>query len=309
VTTEAPHLQLRLVGGPADHHRVSLSDLTTIATGVQTAVRNVGAVLAGQATGRGGRKLGWIEQATELVLVAPPAAGSVILELELADTNPTLDVEARDLGPAALEALVVGLDALADDASLPPGFDPGVLKALGTMAPLFRKGYRAIGLTTGRNGDSRCAELNTDRLTVAQRLTEGPWKAPTSVEGVLIAVDLAGDPLTCRVDRLFQPSVTCLFPRAMREVVKGLIEHDVHVNGTGEFDPGANDPKRLRATELIAVGPNGFDRAAWRQHHPWQELALRQGTEPLRTDELPTLFNDDEELELFLAAAHGQTAA
>lgn len=309
MTTEAPHLQLRLVGGPADQHRVSLNDLTTIATGVQTAVRNVGAVLAGQATGRGGRKLGWIEQATELVLVAPPAAGCVTLELELADTNPTLDVEARDLGPAALEALVVGLDALADDASLPGGFDPGVLKALGTMAPLFRKGYRAIGLTTGRNDDSHCAELNTDRLAVARRLTEKPWSATTSVEGVLIAVDLAGDPLTCRVDRVFLPNVTCLFPRAMREVVKGLIEQQVHVDGIGEFDPGADEPKRLRVANLIGVGPNSLDRTAWRQHRPWQELALRQGTEPLRIDELPSLFDDDEELELFLAAAHGQTAA
>jgi len=52
----------------------------------------------------------------------------------------------------------------------------------------------------------------------------------------------------------------------------------------------------------LAGGP--ADRC---QHRTWQELALWQGTESLRTDTLPRLFDDDEDLALFLAAAHGET--
>jgi hypothetical protein len=308
VTAENTHLQLHLDGGPADQHRVSLNDLTTIAQGVQTAVRNVGAVLAGQTTGRGGRKLGWIEEATELVLVAAPREGSVDLDLELAARTPAFEVNAElpDLGPAALEAFVDGLDKLTPDALLPKGFDPGVLKALASMAPVFRKGYKSIGLAVGHNGAARRTTLTQQRLNVARQLTQRPLSAPASVEGVLIAVDLAGDPLACRIDRPFLPSVVCLIPREMREVVRDLVDHQVHVEGIGEFDPGAEEPKRLRVTTLRAAGPGRIDRTAWREHRPWQEQALQQGTEPLRTDELPSLFDDDEDLDRFLAAAHGQ---
>jgi hypothetical protein len=290
---------------------VPLTDLTTIANGVQTAVRNVGAVLAGQATGRGGRKLGWIEQATELVLVATPAQGSVEFELALWPADaPTLDDDAQELGPRALEAFVDGLAALASDQPLPKGFDPGVLKALATMSPVFRKGYKTIALAAGRNGASHFAEVTAERLHVARRLTEKPLSAPTSVEGVLIAVDLAGDPLTCRIDRPFLPSVVCLIPRETREVVKDLIEHEVHVDGIGEFDPDAEEPRRVHVTDLrSAADPSRVDRMAWRQHRPWQEHALQQGTKPFRTAELPSLFDDDEDLDRFLAAAHGQLTA
>ena len=125
---DSSHLQLRLVGGPADRHRVALNDLTTLASGIQTTVRNVGAVLAGHTTGRGGGKLGWIEQATELVLVAPPGQGSVTFELELAGDVPAVGVDPEDLGAEALAALVGGLDSLGHAETLPRGFDPGVLK-------------------------------------------------------------------------------------------------------------------------------------------------------------------------------------
>jgi len=311
VTVESTRIQLRLDGGPADQHRVALNDLTTIAQGIQTAVRNVGAVLAGQTTGRGGRKLGWIEQATELVLVATPARGSVVFDLELAAKTPALEVDADlpDLGPAAIEALVEGLDKLAPDALLPTGFDPGVLKALASLTPVFRKGYNSIGLSLGSNGASPCTEITYARLGVVQQLTERPLSAPASVGGVLIAVDLAGDPLACRIDRPFLPSVACLIPREMREVVKDLIEHEVQVEGIGEFDPGAEEPKRLRVTSLHSAGPGLVDRLAWRDHRPWQEHTLRQGTKPLHTSELPSLFDDEEDLDRFLAGAHGQMPA
>jgi hypothetical protein len=307
VTEDGTHLQLHLVGGPADQHRVSLTDLTTIASGVQNAVRNVGAVLAGQSTGHGGRKLGWIEQATELVLVAPPKAGSVALELELAGDVPTLEVEDQDLGPQALAAFVNVLDALAPDQPLPRGFDPGVLKAINTMAPVFKKGYTSIGLAIGRNGDERRVAVTTERIAVAKRLRERPLSAVTSVEGVLIAVDLAGDPLSCRIDRPFLPSVACYIPREMREVVKSLIERQVRVDGVGEFEPGSDEPRRIHVEGLHGDPAGGIDRTAWRQHRPWQELALQQGTEPARAEAFPDLFDDDEDFKLFLAATHGQT--
>jgi hypothetical protein len=181
-----------------------------------------------------------------------------------------------------------------------------VLKALNSMAPIFRKGYESIGLTIGHNGESLVAKVTSERLGVVRRLTERPLSAPASVDGVLIAVDLAGDPLACRVDRPFQPSVTCLIPRAMREIVKTLIEHQIHAEGVGEFDAGADEPRRLRVTHLTGADVSDVDRTAWRDHKPWQEHTLVQGTTPLRAAELPRLFDDDNDLERFLAAAHGQ---
>jgi hypothetical protein len=217
-----------------------------------------------------------------------------------------LDLEAQRLGPTALEALLSGLATLAPDGPLPRGFDPGVLKALNSMAPIFRKGYESIGLTIGHNGDILSGEVTSERLSVARRLTERPLSAPASVDGVLIAVDLAGEPLACRIDRPFLTSVACLIPRAMREVVKTLIEHQVHAEGIGEFDAGADEPRRLRVTQLTGAEVGDVDRTAWRDHRPWQEHTLAQGTKPLRAAELPRLFDDDDDLERFLAAAHGQ---
>jgi hypothetical protein len=147
VTADATHLKLHLDGGPADQHRVYLNDLATVAQGVQTALRNVGAVLAGQTTGRRGRKLGWIERATELVLVAAPREGSVDLDLELAAQAPTLEVdtELSDLGPAALEAFVDGLGKLASDAPLPKGFDPASLRRSPAWRRSSERATRASG--------------------------------------------------------------------------------------------------------------------------------------------------------------------
>lgn len=310
MTAQDKHLRLRLSGGPADEHRVSLNDLTTIAQGVQAAVRNVGAVLVGQRTGRGGRKLGWIEQATELELVAPPSAGSLVLDLELADGTPTLEVEPdfSGLGPMALATFVDGLAHLTADAPLPRGFDPGVLKAVTSLTPIFTKGYRSLELTIGGRLSTHCGEITQDRLGVVRQITERPLTAPASVDGVLIAVDLAGDPLTCRIDRPFLPSVTCLIPRQMREVVKDLIERQVHADGVGEFESGSEQPRRLKVQSLHGSDPAAIDRLAWRDHRPWQEHALQQGAAPLRTEDLPSLFDDDEDLERFLAGAHGVIA-
>jgi hypothetical protein len=307
MSAEDKHLKLRLAGGPADQHRISLNDLTTIAQGVQAAVRNVGAVLAGQATGRGGRKLGWIEQATELELVAPPVAGSLVLDLELAEGKPTLDVEAglSNLGPAALTTFVEGIEGLSADGPLPRGFDPGVLKALTSLTPIFTKGFRSLELAVGSNGSSRCSEITQERIGLVRQITERPLSAPASVDGVLIAVDLAGDPLACRIDRPFLSSVTCLIPREMRGVVKDLIERQVHAEGIGQFDPGSEEPKRLEVESLVGTGGAAVDRLAWRDHRPWQEHALQQGAVPLLTDELPSLFDDDDDLDRFLAGAHG----
>ncbi len=93
----------------------------------------------------------------------------------------------------------------------------------------------------------------------------------------------------------------------MREVVKDLIEHLVHAEGLGELDPGAEEPKRLRVSSLgNAVDAGLIDRLAWRDHRPWQEHALQQGAEQLHTDDLPSLFEDEGDLNRFLAGAHGQ---
>lgn len=296
-------LEVKIVGGPADAHRVLLTDLTTIADGLQGTVRNIGAVLAGQETGRGGRKAGWIERATELAVVAEPRAGSVTLDLELAGTEMSLSDEEFDVGPRAMAAFVDGIEHLADDGPLPEGFDPGVLKAVATMSPIFTKGYRAVELRLNGGAPRR---ITQDRVRAAARLQQRPLTAPATVEGILIAVDLAGpEILTCRIDHPLLPSVHCLIPAHLRDVVRSLVDAQVHAEGRGEFDPGADRPRRLRVEQLRRAD-SVVDRAAWRDQRPWQELALEQGTRPFEPGALPPLFGDDDDLETFLAAAHGR---
>ena len=306
---ESARLRLALRGGPADAHRVSLTDLTTLLSALQRLVRNVGAVEAGTATGRGGRKLAWLEDRTELVLVAPPAAGSVELELELEDRLPSFDPDRDDIGVRSLRRIVDAPSSLGGGA-LPTGFDPASLKALVAVGTLFRKGFEGVDLVFGTGPSQRVATIDAGTVASARRLTERPLQAPASTEGILIAVDLGTDPMRCRIDRHGEPSVVCLVPQAHRALANELLDQAVHVEGSGRFSAGSDEPSAidvllLRATSLEP----SIDRSAWREHRTWEELALEGSTPVLEPQDIPVLFEDDDELEAFLTATRGSSIA
>jgi hypothetical protein len=307
---EHHRVTLRLDGGPAKEHRVPVTDLLTVAGQLQVALRNVAAVLVQMPSGRGGRKVHQIEAATQLDFVAPPRRGSFEVDLELAPLPPTLDTEEfRRMGDHALEALIDGLQTFSDDGPLPRGFDRGVLRNVATIGRVFAHGYTEVELQLNGATAPRIARLDRERVRVARKLIRGPLRARTSVEGVLQMVDLAGDPLKCRVDRPYLASVLCQMPKEWKQQVLEAHGRRVRVEGEGEFPPQAKEPKVIQATRLVLL-PDlpGIDREEFKRTHSWRELADAKRSAPVANARSlgGDVFASDEELDAFLASLQGE---
>lgn len=289
----------------ADQHRIAVNDLATLATVLQTAVRNIGAVLSGGRAGVGGRKKGAVEAATELQLVAEPRPGSLMLDLALAlDLDSIPGTEQPHLGERALKALIEGVGRLDESTDeLPEGFDPGVLKTLDRLGPVLRRGH-AVDFALYGISANLGAGVDQRWLGTVERLIARPLRAHIALEGVLQMVDLGARPLQCRIDRGFLPSVQCLIPSEMKPVVLGALSKLVRVSGEGVFDPGSGEPKRVTVEHLELVSQVvGFDPERIREHTPWQELAIEQNVGVLSDPaQLGGVFEDDAELDEFLAS-------
>jgi hypothetical protein len=297
---------LRLDGGPAARHRVPVTDLLTVAGQLQVALRNVAAVLVQMPSGRGGRKVQQIEAATQLDFVATPRRGSFELDLELAPLPPTLDIdEFPRMGDQALEALVDGLGTYTEDEPLPRGFDRGVLTNVAAIGRVFANGYAEVELQLSGTGTPRNARLDRERVRVARKLIRGPLRGQASVEGVLQMVDLAGDPLKCRVDRPYLASVLCHMPKEWKKQVLEAHGRRVRIEGEGEFPPQAEEPKVIQANRLVLL-PDvpGIDREEFKRTHTWRELADAKRAAPVANARSleGDVFASDEEFDAFLAS-------
>lgn len=298
--TDQTRLTVRVTGGLAETHRLAATDLTTLTSVLQSAVRGVALVLQGERAGLGGRKKATIEAATELQVIAQPRPGSFALEIGLAPEPPAIPgAEQPHLGQRALWTLIEGIDLLdASGDELPPGFDPGVLKTLDRLAPVIRRGHRVELASRGRQ--HTCIDL--DRLGTVQRLRDKPLRAHLRVEGVLQMVDLGADPLQCRIDRQFRPPVPCLIPTDMRPRVMAAHGRHVEVSGEAEFDRGSEQPKRVRVDMIeLVTRVAGVDPERINEHFAWRELAERQQVTRLDPSELAGLFESDQEVDEFLA--------
>jgi hypothetical protein len=287
-----------------------VTDLLTVAGQLQIALRNVAAVLAQMPSGRGGRKVQEIEAATQLDFVASPRRGSFEVELELAQVPPTLDSDEFPLvGDLALEALVDGLRSFMDGEPLPRGFDRGVLKNVAAIGRVFTKGYTEVELQLNGAAAPRSARLDGERVRVARKLIRGPLRGQATVEGVLQMVDLAGDPLKCRVDRPYLASVVCHMPKEWKTQVLEAHGRRVRIEGVGEFPPQAKEPKLIEATRLVLLPEvPGIDREEFRRTHTWRGLAAARGAAPVanaRTLE-GDVFASDAEFDAFLASLQAE---
>ena len=119
------HMRLRLtikLDGPlVDKHRLPLSELTRVIRQFHRALQDVAVVLSGYGpSGHGGRSKKFIEQATDLSVIATPLPGSFILELEapppkaIEQEGLPISLDAH-LGEQAVESLISGLAALKED--------------------------------------------------------------------------------------------------------------------------------------------------------------------------------------------------
>ena len=115
-------------------------------------------------------------------------------------------------------------------------------------------------------------------------------------------VDLGADPLQCRIDRQFHPPVPCLIRTDMRPQVMAVHGRHVEVSGEAEFARGSDQPKRLVVDTIeLVTRVAGIDPARINEHSGWQELAEAQQVRRLGQGELGGLFENDQEVDEFLA--------
>jgi hypothetical protein len=251
-------LTISLDGPLVAAHHLPLSELLRVTKQFHAALQDVAIVLSGFGpSGHGGRAKKFIENATDLHVVAAPRAGSFVIELEVppqrevAQEDLPMDV-GSDLGERAVDALVSGLAVLREDAeTLPDGFDPGVLKAIVPFRTSMKKGLTSITFTSKGPHSSAEARLNAERVDIAARLIKRPVVAHATVEGMLEMVDFRA--LQCRIDRPSRPGVVCFFQERDRDVVLSAVRQFVRVEGQGHFEAGQTDPSRIDVASIVIL--------------------------------------------------------
>jgi hypothetical protein len=147
--------------------------------------------------------------------------------------------------------------------------------------------------------------LDRSRIDVAKRLIQRPHRAHAVVEGNLRMVD--DDTLECRVEIPGAASVTCYFEEKDRDAVwkAGHGRKYVRVSGEGEYFPGEDRPRRLRATAIVVLHEAvPFDPELFWADKAVEALADEQGVEPYRPAPLDDPWRDDAEADALIAAIH-----
>jgi hypothetical protein len=300
---------IKLDGPLVDQHRLPLSEFMRVTRQFQRALQDVAIVLSGHGpSGHGGRSKKFIEEATDLNVVAAPRAGSFILELEVPPPRTTaqeglpIELDAQ-LGEHAVESLISGLAALTEEAvSLPTGFDPGVLKAIVPFRTSMKKGVTDIAFTSRGGHHEAEAHLNAERVDLVSRLIKRPIRAHAVAEGTLQMVDFKS--LQCRIDRPPRPGVLCFFEERDRDAVQRAVRQFVRVEGDGEFEGGQTEPSKLDVASIaVLYEALPFDPQAFWQTTRAAELA--DSTAPgfnLPGDVADDPWRDDEEAAQLIAA-------
>ncbi|MCG3129467.1 MAG: hypothetical protein FLDDKLPJ_00199 [Phycisphaerae bacterium] len=126
--------------------RLSAADLADIVKRTQKALKRVGRVLYGQQSARQGRDRADIEQLCELFLVAWKS-GSAVADLELGEPPAQMHMFGY-IGEESLKAFTAGMEKLKDaaitPASLPAGFDRGVLQTCNDLGRALEHGIDSI---------------------------------------------------------------------------------------------------------------------------------------------------------------------
>lgn len=307
----ALRLSLILDGPLVENHRLPMSELQRLNRQLRATLRAIAIVLSERGpSGQVGRVERFIEDATDLRVVASPKPGSFALELEVPPDaeapQESLPVElGTGLSERSVLALVEGLQALDEQADrLPAGFDRGVLRAVVPFRTTLTRGVSEVRLATTSAQDKRQeARIDTDTIAVARKLIKKPIKSHAVAEGTLQMVDFAS--LVCRVDRPPHASILCLFREQDRDRVQGAARQFVRVTGEGEFEPDAAEPKRIQAESIeIIYEPLTLDSAAFWEEKSVDTLVEEQGVVPyeLPSDLDSEPWRDDEEAAALIRA-------
>lgn len=309
--TERAPLVVRFRGPGVRNGRLLLTDLVQFGRQLQTAVDRVARVLEGQASTAPGRRSERIRSACALEVVAI-SRGS--FELAIDFRREQMPFAEMDLGEAALEKLVSGLDTLVRDGEvLPPGYDVGVLAAWREAGRLFDHGLEAVDLhlRTSR-GYFDVVYDSQVHARVAARI-KGPVQSLRTIEGRLMMADFKELGRRCRVHPPVGPPVEIEFEESLADAVYDNLRSSVRVTGEAEEDPHTGRIRLLRLRDIeplaLETGVESFSPEDFWQEPTIEQLAAEQSLRvPQAVDNMvgaaADLWESDEEFLQFVACIY-----
>ncbi len=305
----APILTLRITGPATRDGRMPLNALLQLGKHVQLAVERVGRVLVGQMDSRRpGRKPQEIAQACSLEVVAL-SRGSFEMALDLPRTR----FESMDLGVAAVEHLLEGVETIGhDDGRLPAGYDLGVLHSLRDIGSLLGEGIDAVEMEGRTQRYARTIAVTRVVQERVARLIRTPVSNQRTVEGRLLMADFRHAGERCRLHPPTGEPISCRFDESLAERVYEYLRSYVRVTGDAQEDPATGRVLALSIRDIEPVRMEGqvFERTdadAFWQDATLERLAEEQGVQPIgRLEDVfgagADMWQTDDEFQAFLAA-------
>lgn len=295
-------LTIKLAGPGVGEGRLALAELVHVGRNLQAAVERIALVLRGEAKSlKPGRRPADVTDLCRLDLVGF-RGGSAVLELELGGAERPFEV--MDLGEAALDHIVEGLQRISQGSSLPAGWDAGVLMAWRELGSAFERGVDHIEVRRAkRNAVSIVQYTRVVRDQIVQQI-RGPVQDLVTVEGRLLMADFDEAHRRCRVHPPYGPPVPCVFREDQREVILDLLTKYVRVVGQGEREA---EQGRLRVVKIADIEPLAIpgdqEGTGFWEHPSVDDLAQRQAVGPVQNAEdlRVDLWESDAEIEEFLA--------
>jgi hypothetical protein len=257
-------LTIRATGPAVSRGRISLSELSRIASGFQATIERIAVAIVG------GRHLGRhpkdIVDLVRLDFVAY-RPGSAALELERSSELTLFD----DILTDSFNALIRGIEEIqADPNRLPRYFTPPVVNGLVTLSGgVSKRNIHAIEFIQA--GSVRLV-LNDDTRRTLKYAQKRSLEEETSIVGRLHMGDFDPMGLRCRVDT-HAGSVYCDFDDDLRDSVFSLLDELVMASGTAELQP---DGTTVRVLHLVDL--SGIETTTTKS---LDQLAEEQGVQPI----------------------------
>lgn len=297
-----PALTIKLTGPGIGEGRLALAEVVHVGRNLQAALERIALVLRGEAKSlKPGRRPADITELCRFDLVGF-RAGSAILELELSGAERPFEI--MDLGEAALDRMVEGLQRVSEGPSLPAGWDTGVLVAWRELGSILDRGVDRIEVSrTKQHAVSVVHYTRTVRDQIVQRIC-GPMHDSITIEGRLLMADFDEARRRCRVHPSYGPPVACVFREDQREAILELLTKYVRVVGQAERD---EEQGRVRVVKIADIEPieipGDADGGNFWEHPSVEGLAQRQAGRAIeRPEDLAAdVWDSDAELDEFLA--------
>ncbi len=278
-------LELRLEGPGVRNSRISLDDLSLLSGHLQAAIKRVGQVLSGGVPStQAGRKPSRVE-ATCTLQVVSIKAGSVTMLCDLpVQAEPDMF---GDLGERAVECFVRGIGALEEDGgALPPGYDRGVLIALGEEGKLFERGIERISFSLRTRKECVASSYTPEVHARLLARMEQPVESSKTLEGRLLMGDFKESGLRCRIHPPFGPPVRCTFQEKHKNAILSALTHYVRLVGEAKESSGRIREFKIENIEILDTESQhmGQEQGRIPFFAPTQDLAAlaaQQGVQPI----------------------------